>query len=69
MTEQSAATTLPTLLAVDDQPLNIQVLVHIFGTDHHVLTATGGAQALSMCVDQLPDLILLARDDAGNERA
>lgn len=59
MTEQSAATTLPTLLVVDDQPLNIQVLVHIFGTDHHVLTATSGAQALSMCVDQLPDLILL----------
>lgn len=59
MTQQTAANTLPTLLVVDDQPLNIQVLDHIFSTDHHVLTATGGAQALSMCADQLPDLILL----------
>lgn len=48
-----------TLLVVDDQPLNIQILKHIFGPDHRVLTATSGAQALAVCADQLPDLILL----------
>jgi diguanylate cyclase (GGDEF)-like protein len=48
-----------TLLVVDDQPLNIQVLVHILGTDYEVLTASSGAQALEICAQRLPDLILL----------
>lgn len=50
---------LPILLVVDDQPLNIQILVHIFSPDHTVLTATSGLQTLAICADQLPDLILL----------
>ncbi len=59
MTQQPSEKNLPILLVVDDQPLNIQILVHIFSPDHTVLTASSGAQALALCADQLPDLILL----------
>lgn len=59
MAEHPSLSNTPTLLVVDDQPLNIQVLVHIFSPDHTVLTATNGAQALALCAQQLPDLILL----------
>lgn len=59
MTLQPSVSKLPTLLVVDDQPLNIQVLTHVFGPDHTVLAATSGAQALALCAQQLPDLILL----------
>ena len=59
MSQQRPDSQLPTLLVVDDQALNIQVLVHIFSPDHAVLTATSGAQALAVCADRLPDLILL----------
>ncbi len=50
---------LPILLVVDDQPLSIQILAHIFSPDHVVLTASSGEQALAVCAEQLPDLILL----------
>lgn len=59
MTPHTTEPKLPTLLVVDDQPLNIQILAHIFAPDHTVLSATSGAQALALCADQLPDLILL----------
>ncbi len=49
----------PTLLVVDDQPANIQVLHQIFKADHEVYMATSGEQALAFCASQLPDLILL----------
>ena len=49
----------PTLLVVDDQPANIQVLHQIFKADHEVYMATSGEQALVFCASQLPDLILL----------
>ena len=49
----------PRLLAVDDQPLNIQALYRAFSADHQVLMATGGEQALALCVSQQPDLVLL----------
>jgi len=49
----------PRLLIVDDQPINIQTLFHIFDADHEVFMATSGAQALAFCDAQLPDLILL----------
>ena len=49
----------PTLLLVDDQILNIQLLHHIFKDDYTIISATTGAQALAMCARQLPDLILL----------
>jgi len=47
------------LLVVDDQPLNIQALYRTFVGDHQVLMATSGEQALSMCLRQQPDLVLL----------
>ena len=48
-----------TLLVVDDQPLNIQVLHQAFAADHRVLKALGGAEALQVCRQHRPDLILL----------
>ena len=49
----------PRLLVVDDQPLNIQALYQVFAADHQVFMATGGEQALTLCVSQQPDLVLL----------
>ena len=49
----------PKLLVVDDQPINLQVMQQIFATDFQVDIATSGAQALTLCKDQPPDLVLL----------
>ena len=49
----------PKLLVVDDQPINIQVMHQIFGGDYQVFMATSGAQALSICQTNPPDLVLL----------
>lgn len=57
MTEPTARK--PTLLLVDDQVLNIQLLQHVFKDDYAICSATTGAQALALCARQLPDLILL----------
>jgi len=50
---------MPKLLCVDDQPINIQILYQIFGTDHEMVMATSGQEALDRCAESLPDLILL----------
>lgn len=47
------------LLVVDDQPINIQVLYQAFSADYDVCMATNGKQALKVCAEQNPDLILL----------
>ena len=47
------------LLLVDDQPINIQALYHIFSADYRVQMATSGAKALALCRDDPPDLVLL----------
>lgn len=47
------------LLVVDDQPINIQVMHQVFGADYQVFMATSGAQALSICEANPPDLVLL----------
>jgi diguanylate cyclase (GGDEF)-like protein len=47
------------ILIVDDQRLNIQVLHQTFVEDYDVCMATGGLQALEVCLAQQPDLILL----------
>lgn len=47
------------LLVVDDQPINIQVLYQAFAGDYDVCMATSGEQALKVCAEQNPDLILL----------
>ncbi len=49
----------PRLLVVDDQPINIQVMHQVFGTDHQVFMATNGEQALAICQANPPDLVLL----------
>lgn len=49
----------PTLLLVDDQVINIQILQHIFQDDYTLCSATRGEDALALCADHLPDLILL----------
>ncbi len=49
----------PKLLVVDDQAFNIQILYQIFKGDYEVFMATSGAQALALCADQFPDLVLL----------
>ncbi len=49
----------PKLLVVDDQPINIQVMHQIFAADFQVFMATSGEQALSLCKDNPPDLVLL----------
>ena len=49
----------PCLLVVDDQPMNIQALYHVFSADHRVLMATSGEKALEVCRETPPDLILL----------
>lgn len=49
----------PRLLLVDDQPINIQVMHRIFAHDCQVFMATSGSQALQLCHEQTPDLVLL----------
>ena len=49
-----------TVLVVDDNPINPQLLTTILrGADYHVLTAGNGQEALSVIEHQVPDIILL----------
>jgi diguanylate cyclase (GGDEF)-like protein len=47
------------LLIVDDQPIHLQVLYRILSADYQLFMATSGTQAVRVCRDQLPDLVLL----------
>ncbi|HWU85143.1 MAG TPA: diguanylate cyclase, partial [Rhodocyclaceae bacterium] len=47
------------ILAVDDQPSNIQLLYAILGDDYDLAMATSGEDALRLCEAHQPDLILL----------
>lgn len=49
----------PRLLLVDDQPATLEALYQAFVSDFQVLIATSGAQALAICQDSPPDLMLL----------
>ncbi|MDM4764449.1 diguanylate cyclase [Pelomonas sp. SE-A7] len=49
----------PRLLLVDDQPLNIQALYQVFSADYQVFMSTQATQALGLCRDRQPDLLLL----------
>ncbi|MEJ7138495.1 diguanylate cyclase domain-containing protein [Amphibiibacter pelophylacis] len=49
----------PRLLVVDDQIANIQALYQVFAHDHQVFMATRGAQALALCHEKKPDVVLL----------
>ncbi len=49
----------PRLLVVDDQPVNIQALNHVFAAECQVLMATHGPQSLALGRERQPDLVLL----------
>jgi diguanylate cyclase (GGDEF)-like protein len=49
----------PRLLVVDDQPINIQVMYQAFAGNYQVFMATNGEQALAICKNNPPDLVLL----------
>ena len=49
----------PRLLVVDDQAVNIQALYQVFAKDSEVFMATSGKQAIEVCRQKMPDLILL----------
>lgn len=47
------------ILVVDDQPVNIQIIHQMLNADYQMFMATSGAQAISLCQSNPPDLILL----------
>jgi PleD family two-component response regulator len=47
------------LLIVDDETCNIEIIASIFGNDYEVLFATDGKKALEIALSEKPDLILL----------
>ncbi len=49
----------PKILIADDQPTNIKVLHELLGAQCDVFMATGGADAITICQRELPDLVLL----------
>ena len=51
--------TRPTLLLVDDEPVNLQVLKQILQQDYRLLFARDGEKALSLAEIEQPQLILL----------
>lgn len=51
--------TRPKLLVIDDEPINIRVLNELLRPDCDVFLSTSGEQALAMCHELQPDLILL----------
>ncbi|MET0384088.1 MAG: response regulator [Burkholderiaceae bacterium] len=48
-----------TLLVVDDQPVNVRAMNQAFAPDYRVLMAVGGVDALRICRERSPDLVLL----------
>jgi len=55
----STRDTRQTLLLVDDEPINLQVLRHTLQDHYRLLFAKDGARALELAHDHQPDLILL----------
>ena len=49
----------PTILVVDDQPLNLTICEAILSDAYDVRTASGGAKALEMVAARAPDLVML----------
>ena len=49
----------PTLLIVDDEPANLQVLNNILGEQNRLLFSRDGQRALTLAASEFPDLILL----------
>lgn len=58
----------PRLLLVHDEVAAIQSLYHALGHDHQLFMASAGEQVLPMCLQHIPDLVLLKvalPDDSG----
>ena len=49
----------PTVLLVDDEPVNLQVLRHVLQDDYRLLFARDGEKAIELATAQHPSLILL----------
>lgn len=50
----------PRILVVDDYPVSLKLLAHLFKDDYQVLTASDGPSALALCrADPMPDLLLM----------
>lgn len=47
------------ILVVDDQPMNIQLIYNILAKDYSIQAATNGDQAIEVCLNNPPDLVLL----------
>lgn len=47
------------ILVVDDQPVNIQIIHQMLNAEYQIFMATSGAQAITLCQNNPPDLILL----------
>lgn len=47
------------LLVVDDQQINVQALYRALSGEHQIFVATHGEQALLLCQEKLPDMVLL----------
>ncbi|WP_300667243.1 two-component system response regulator [Desulfoluna sp.] len=48
-----------TILTVDDEPINREVIKHILKAHYNLIFAENGFKALTLAASQLPDLILL----------
>jgi diguanylate cyclase (GGDEF)-like protein len=48
-----------TILIVDDEPENIEILSELLGSEYEVFFAINGLEALEIAAGQVPDLILL----------
>jgi PleD family two-component response regulator len=49
----------PTILIVDDEPANIEILSGTLSAKHEILVTTNGDDALNLAAEQRPNLILL----------
>lgn len=47
------------ILVVDDQPVNIQIIHQMLNAEYQIFMATSGDQAITLCQNNPPDLILL----------
>ncbi len=48
-----------TILIVDDDPMNIDIIAEILGKHHDILFATNGKDAMKIALSEVPDLIIL----------
>ena len=59
LSDFSIASEQAVILVVDDQPINIQLIYQILGSHYKILMATSGKQAIKICIDSMPDLVLM----------